>query len=521
MPSGVGYNAAATFASSEPQEGPTRPMTLKPNPKKMRPYDEPPKRRRTLIPDAPDSAAIGFLVAAAIWLVVATGIGALALALRMVPFEFAFPLPIPFFDLGFELTGRRVDHAFANATVYGWLTNAGFAAIAFMTPRLLGRRLVAEKGLMVALAIWNLSLAGGIGLLYVLDLGPHSALTAMPWFVDGGLATGALIVTGAFLATVGVSIRTAYVSTWFAAIAILGLLGLTSLNAGLGLFQLFFELDELPAALASVFIERALVLVWLLGTAYAILHYIVPRAAGQPLASAGLGLLTWVTWLLLAPMASLAVLLDASVPFFVTSAGATATMLLLVPASLTTVNLAMTMQGRWTLLFGVGTAAFAATALTFLLGTTLLEAIGALREVHVVVGGTELEAGVFIWAMYGTFTLAALALADHALPRILRRDWNSSLLSGGQLWLIFGGATIAGLALMGGGLAEASLLGQGVAEEAVADGLLPYRLFALPGIGMIALGGLALLANLFLMYTSGRPAAHAVPGQQAAAAAGH
>ena len=34
---------------------------------------------------------------------------------------------------------QRVDVAFVNATVYGWLTNAGFAAIAFMTPRLLGR----------------------------------------------------------------------------------------------------------------------------------------------------------------------------------------------------------------------------------------------------------------------------------------------------------------------------------------------------------------------------------------------
>ena len=47
------------------------------NPKKLRPYDVPPKRRRSLIPEAPDSAATGFLVAAALWLAIATGLGAL------------------------------------------------------------------------------------------------------------------------------------------------------------------------------------------------------------------------------------------------------------------------------------------------------------------------------------------------------------------------------------------------------------------------------------------------------------
>jgi hypothetical protein len=37
----------------------------------------------------------------------------------------------------------------------------------------------------------------------------------------------------------------------------------------------------------------------------------------------------------------------------------------------------------------------------------------------------------------------------------------------------------------------------------------------------VALAGLALLANLFLMYTSGKPVEYAIPGQPSAAAAGH
>jgi cytochrome c oxidase cbb3-type subunit 1 len=495
-------------------------MTLKPNPnpKKLHPYDVAPKPRRTLIPGGVDSAATGFFVAAAVWLAIAVGIGLLAIGIRIIPFEFSFGLGV--FDLSFELNVRRVDAAFVNATVYGWLTNAGFAAIAFMTPRLLGRRLAGERLVNVAMVIWNLSLAGGVAGLYVFDLGPHAALTAMLWLFDGGLATGALVVTGSFLATAGAAIRSGYVSTWFAGIALLALLGLVGLNATLGLLELFVDLPELTVALASVFVERAIITLWLLGMAYATLHYVVPRATGQPLASNGLAMLTWVTWLALAPVSALATLQDPSVPYVFTTLGAVATMLLIAPAALAVVNLVQSMQGRWSLLFGQGTLAFAAVSLAFLLATALLEGIGALRLVDARVGGTDWERGAFLWATYGTFTLAAFALAEHALPRILRRAWGGGMLSSAQLWLTFGGATIAGLALMGGGLAEGSLRAAGTTGEALDAALVVYRVAGFAGFVLVALGGVALLVSIFVMYTAGEPAEYVVPGQ-AAPATGH
>ena len=489
------------------------------NPKKLRPYDVPPKRRRSLIPEAPDSAATGFLVAAALWLAIATGLGAIAIGMQLVDLSFSFGLGL--FDLSFTFDARRVEYAFVNATVYGWLTNAGFAAVAFMMPRLLGRRLAMEKALNGAYAVWNLSLAGGIAALYVFDLGPNAPLTAFPWLFDGGLALGALIVTGAFFASVATSLRESYVSLWFSGVALLSLLGLVSLNAGLGLFDFFFEVPELLIALVSVYIERATSTLWLLGMAYATLYYVVPRATGQPLAWSGIGMLSFITWLVLAPVAALAPVVDVSIPYAITSVGIVATMLLLAPAALTVVNLVQTMQGRWTLAFGAGAAAFAIVSLAFLFAASLLEAIGALRAVDQVVGGTDWEVGVFLWAAYGTFTLAALALAEHALPRILRRSWGGGFLSGAQLWLAFGGVSLAGLALMGAGLAEGSLLAEGAASDAVDSGVLIYRAVAFLGIGMVGLAGLAFLTNLFLMYTSGEPADYAVPGQSAPAAAGH
>jgi cytochrome c oxidase cbb3-type subunit 1 len=496
-------------------------MTVNPrvNPKKLRPYDEPPRRRRRLIPDGPDSAATGFLVASVVWFLVAAGIGSLALALRVMPFELSFPFGI--FDLGFELTADRADAAFVNATVYGWLTNAGFAALAFMTPRLLGRPLVAEQGLNLALAIWNLSLLGGIAALYVFDPGPNAALTAFPWLIDGGLAFAALIVTGAFLATAGTAVRSAYVSIWFAGVALLALLGLLGLNATMGLLDFVIDLPDLTVALGSAFIERATGLLWLLGMAYAVLHYVVPRATGRPLESAGLAMLAWVTWLALAPLACLAVLVDTSVPFVVTTIGGVGAMLLLLPAALTLVNLALSLQGRWSLLFGTGPLAFAAVAAAFLFGTGLLEAIGALRSVRALVGGTAWESGLFVWTALGTFTFAALAMGQHALPRLLRRSWGGGPLAGAQLWLVFGGVTLAGLALMGAGMAEGSLRAQAASPEAIDAALLGYRAGALGGMAIAAAGSLAAILDVFLAYTSGEPADYVVPGAPATAAAGH
>jgi cytochrome c oxidase cbb3-type subunit 1 len=488
------------------------------NPKKLRPYDQPPKRRRKLIPDGPDSAATGFFIAAALWLVVATALGALAIGLRLITFEFSFPLLLGY---SFEFDQRRVEYAFVNATVYGWLTNAGFAAVAFMTPRLLGRRMAMEAGLVGAFAIWNLSLAGGIAALYVFDLGPNAPLSALLWLFDGGLAFGALIVTVAFLVTAAASLRTSYVGIWFAAVALLSIAGLTGLNALVGLIELFVDLPELLVALASVFVERAISVMWLLGIAYATLHYVVPRASGQPLASAGLGWLSFLAWLMLAPLAGLATLVDVSIPFAITSLGNVAGMLLLVPAALTVVNLVQTLRGRWTLLFGPGSIAFAVVSLAFLLAVSLLDAIASLRIVQDFVGRTDWERGAWLWATYGTFTFAAFGMADHALPRILRRASGGGVLPAAQLWLTFGGVTLAGLALMGGGMAEGSLLAQGTAPDAVGAALLVYRAVAFTGIGMVALAGLALVMNLFLMYASGEPAEYSVPGPSAAAATGH
>jgi hypothetical protein len=94
-------------------------------------------------------------------------------------------------------------------------------------------------------------------------------------------------------------------------------------------------------------------------------------------------------------------------------------------------------------------------------------------------------------------------------------------MSRAQLWLAFGGAALAGVALLGGGLAEASFLRSATPPDQVAAGLLPYRVAAFLAFGLVALAGLAHLVNLFLLYTTAEPEEYVVPGAGAPAVAAH
>jgi cytochrome c oxidase cbb3-type subunit 1 len=484
------------------------------NPKKLRPYDQPPKVRRPIIPNAPDSAATAFLVAALVWFLIATGIGLLWAAMQLFPSQLTFSLAVPTFSgtLAVELSPATVSSGFWNSLVYGWLGNAGLGAIFFITPRLLGRRLVDEHVASTSAGLWNVGLLAGLTVLYVPKLAATGALTEFPLPVDGVLLLALLLANDSFWRTLLASReKLPYVSIWYFGVAILALLGLY----GLATLAPLLHLPATGALLANAFYGRALEALCVSGIALGTLYYVIPRATGNPLYSWGLAMLGWLLWLGLSTLAPLATLVDTSVPFAITQLGNVATFLLVVPAFLVVANLLQTMTGRWTLVLSPGTIPFALVALTFLVATTMLEAIGALGSVRALVGGTQWGVGVRLFAFLGTATLAFLALADHAFPRLLRRDWGGTLLAEATLWAAFAGAGLAGLALISGGIAHGSLLAQGAAAKAIDGTLFWFRLVLGAGLGLAALGALLATLNVFLMYTSARRADYAVIGEAA------
>jgi cbb3-type cytochrome oxidase subunit 1 len=209
------------------------------------------------------------------------------------------------------------------------------------------------------------------------------------------------------------------------------------------------------------------------------------------------------------------------VPFAITQIGNAATLLLVVPAFLVVANLLLSLTGRWTLALSPGTVQFAVISLTFLVATSMLEAIGSLGSVHQLVSGTEWGLGVRLFALLGTATLAFLALADHAFPRLLRRNWGDTLLAEATVWAAFAGAALAGLALISGGIIHGSMLADGAPAADIDGTLFWFRLVQAAGISLSALAALVMALNVFLMYTSARRADYVVVGEAAALPATH
>lgn len=484
------------------------------NLKKLRPYDEPPRVREPLVPGAPDSAATLWLVIGALWLLVAAGLATLWIALLMFPdarLQLHFPLP---FDLNIWviIDEQRSASAFQNSLVYGWLTNAGIGAAWFIIPRITGRRLVSNAGANVALGLWNLAVILGLASIFLGILPATGPLAEFPLPIDALAALALLMVTGIYWATVAPSLgRGTYVSVLYFGIGLLALLGLYVLESLVPLLNL----DATASALANAFFVRDLETYWMLGTAVAILYYVVPRATGNPLYSSGLAMLGWLVWLVMALLSGLARLLDPSIAYAVTTLGTAATILLVLHALLVSANLFLTIRGRWSIALLPGTAAFALVALVFLVTSSIIEAVGSLRSVQAVIAPTEWTDGALVFAALGTYTLAALAVIDYAFPRLLRRAWGTNGLSIAEFWLVWAGAAIAGAALMFGGLAQGSLLGQGVSPDDINATLIWFRLVAFGAVGLVAIGALALVVDLFLMYTVGRPVAYDVASVEA------
>jgi cbb3-type cytochrome oxidase subunit 1 len=177
------------------------------------------------------------------------------------------------------------------------------------------------------------------------------------------------------------------------------------------------------------------------------------------------------------------------------------------------------MRGRWSLILGTGAVSLAVIAMAFLVGSTVLEAIGALRSVQGLVHGTEWGVGAFLLGTLGAATFAFYAFAEHAAPRMFRRDWAGTPLTDAQLWATFAGTAMAGLALIGAGIAHGSLMAQGAPGDQVSGTLVWFRLVAAGGLGLASLGGICLVGTLFLMYTTARRAEYSLA--DAVPAAGH
>jgi cbb3-type cytochrome oxidase subunit 1 len=485
------------------------------NLKRLRPYDEPPKSGSSLVSGSADAAVMGYLAFGALWFLTATGLASFALLqIAMGGFTFVIQLPLA---MTFELTPATVSAGFRHAFAWGWLTNAAFAAIFFITPRVTGRPIAHARIGFAGMFAWNIGFAAGLTLLYVPQVADRGLLTGFPVIVNIVLVGALLLISYSFWTSLGTAERPFVGLAWFA-VGMLSLLGMTIEATIVG----FLDLDPAVDALAEAMWVRALALVWLVGVPIGALHYLVPRLTGQPLASGALAWSGLAGWAILGVVSIFGAAVSPLLPYALVSLGNAATIMLLLPATAIIANLAMTFRGRWSLALSPGPAAMAVTSLVFLGGSVLLLGIGSLREVQEAVARTEWPAGVAAFALLGGATTGLLALGEHAWPRLLHRSYRGGLLAYAVTWSALGGAAIAGSALIAAGLFHVEMAGDGMTAAEIRSALLPTYLIAWAGLGLTTLAAAGHATGAYLLAAHGRPVHATTPGTApAAASAGH
>ncbi len=485
------------------------------NLKKLRPYDKPSKSRTAFLPEGGDGAVMGYLGFGALWLLTATGLGTFA-ALQLVMSSFEFVLVLPF-GLSFELTPTTVSAGFRHAFVWGWLTNAALGAIFFITPRVTGRPVAHTRIGVLGMITWNVGFAAGLTLLYIPQLADSGTLTGFPLVVNLVLVLGLILINISFWTSLAGSNGSFVGLAWFG-VGMFSLLGMTVEAAIVGALDLEPGLD----AIAEAMWVRGISLVWLLGIPIGALHYLIPRLTGQPLASGTLGWFGLAAWAVLSVISCFGAAVSPSLPYALVSAGNAATIMLLLPATAIIGNLTMTMRGRWSLVLSPGPAALAVASLAFLGGSVLLLGIGSLREVQAAVARTEWPFGVAAFGLGGAATIGLLAIGEHAWPRLLHRSHAGGLLAYAVTWSAFGGAAIAGTALIAAGLFHVDLVADGLTTAEIQASLLPIHLVAWAGLGLMGLAAAGHATSAYLLAAHGRPVRTTTPGTAPAPApAGH
>lgn len=421
-----------------------------------------------------------------LWLLVSCALGLMA----------AWKLQTPGFlnDCAF-LTYGRVQPAQSNALVYGWGVNAALGVALWLMARLSRGTLPGTGALVAAIGFWNFGVT--LGVVGILAYGPAS----VQWLEMPGFAGPVLFVAYAFIAAWAVlafrggRAGSLYVSQWY-------------LFAALFCFPWIFSTAEillvlvpvrgsLQAVIDSWFMGN-LLLLWFLGIAIATLYYFLPKLLLRPVYHYELARLAFWWFVFFGSLAGTGRLLGGPVPAWVQSVGAVASLMLLVPLVILSLNL-------WGTLRGSGGSAFKNPTIGFLtcslLGLTLALVgwfLGAFHPVAAITQFTLAAEGHLQVTLIGGFSFAAFGAMYYIVPRLAGVEWVSNRMVGVHFWssVLGGGLSIAALIL--GGFAQGfDLADPKIAFADVSAHVHSYLVVAALGGVLFAIGQVAFAVNFF------------------------
>jgi len=411
------------------------------------------------------SVVLSLLVGSAGWLIAGLVFASIALAKLLWP---------GFLDGAAFLTFGRIAPAATNALVYGWALPCAFAIALWLLARL-GFAPIKATLPIAGYALWNAGVFLGIcGILS--GYGNSFFLLEFPGFA-GALLMVAFLCMG--LPALRLFCERArhdlYASSWY---AVLALLSFPWLYASAQLLLIWHPIPGSAQTPVAAWFSNGIGGLCLAPIALAAAYYLVPQIIGRRLVSYSVAPLAFWSFALFTAWNGTVPLIGGPVPAWMTGAGMSASVLLLIPLIIISKNLLGTLRYSTDAMAWSPSLRFTAAGL----GAFVLAAIvNLLLSIPSVSGAFQ-----FTDVVLGLGALAFGAI-HHILPRLTGHLWIGESIQR-YFWMYsLSTATLAGSLLFGGIIQGFALGDKNIAFAASLTYAAPFRLLALLAtLGLLA-----------------------------------
>jgi cytochrome c oxidase cbb3-type subunit I len=441
----------------------------------------------------PQSAALGFLVAGAVWFVVGALYGMVS-AIHLVSPEF-------FSNIPWLVFGReRPIHV--NTMLYGFTGTMLIGCGLYYLPALLKTRLWSEPLAWVSFVLWNLTIASG-PLCFSFGYTQGREYSEYVWLADVSLMLAVICIIWDLVMTIANRTeQQLYVSVWYFMAAFLWTAG----NYPIGNVMWHPATGAMPGLIDSIFLwfwghnlPGLLITPLATGAAY----FVIPRVTKTPLNSHTLSLVGF--WMLVALYTHIGGhhVLQSPIPNWLKTVSVVDSIAMIIPVSIVVLNLWMTARGEGARVFGDPAGRLVMGGIIWYAITCIQGPLQSLPFLQRVTHFNNWTVGHAHIAMLGFGGYIALGAMWHIVPLLTGRSIYSKKLVNLQFGLITFGLTGFFLVLTAAGLIQGSAWHNGETVYRVLPELAPF-MACRAALGIFILtGALTGLYNLLMTLRRG------------------
>ncbi len=427
-----------------------------------------------------------YLVSAGLWLLVASAVGLLE----------AFRLVHP--DLladSAALTFGRLRPVHVMTVLFGWasmaLVGLSFYVVAksawLPMHKPMGRAEMTWAN--VALWLWNLGVAWGIGALMSGDVNSGREYREYPWYCMAPIFAAVAIVGVIFYRLIARrAVAGIYISCWF----ILAACFWVAVTVFMG-YQPWFTTGLADRVIDGFYIHNA-VGMWFTPLAVGITYYALPKLLNKPIYSYALGVLGFFTHLIFYTVIGTHHYLGSPLPDWLEAVAVIFSVAMIVPVWSSTGNFLMTMRGERLAISHSYSLPFLVVGTVCYGLASLQGSAQALPAVQEALHFTHYTVGHAHFAAYGFVTFLVWGAIYGLVPRITGRE-PPVMLVGLHFWLALAGMAIYVVGLCSGGHVQGASWGEGRPfTESVRD-VMPYMVWR-------AVGGVLMASSHVIFFVA-------------------